>query len=63
LKGKITNNRLRLYGRVLRMNEERIPENVLNMEIKWKQPRGRQRLRWEQQIRKNVTQKEGRTWE
>jgi hypothetical protein len=33
------------------------------MEVKGKRPRGRPRSRWEQQARKEVTQKEGRTWE
>jgi hypothetical protein len=32
------------------------------MEPKGKCPRGRPRLRWEQQVRKDVTQNEGRTW-
>jgi hypothetical protein len=43
------------------MNEERIPKKVLNMNIKGKCVRGRPRLRWEY-VRKDVTQKEGKTW-
>jgi hypothetical protein len=33
------------------------------MKLKGKCPRGRQRSRWEQQVRKYVTQKKGRPWE
>jgi hypothetical protein len=33
------------------------------MKVKGKCPRGRLRLRWEQQIKKAVTKKKGRTWE
>jgi hypothetical protein len=39
-------------------NEWRIRKKVLNMKVKGKFPRGRPRTRWEQQVRKDVTQKE-----
>jgi hypothetical protein len=42
LKDKLTNNRMRWYGHILRMNEERI-SNVLNKKVKGKLPRGRLR--------------------
>jgi hypothetical protein len=42
------------------MNEEKISNEVLNMRVKGKCPRGRPRSRWEQQVRKDVTKKEGR---
>jgi hypothetical protein len=45
------------------MNEEIIPKKVLNMKVKGKCSGGRPKLRWEEQVRKAVTQKEGRTWE
>jgi hypothetical protein len=32
---------------------------VLNMKVKGKCPRGKMRSRWEQQVRKDVTQREG----
>jgi hypothetical protein len=51
LKGKLTNNRIKWYGHVLRMNEQRIPKKVFNMKVKGKYPNGRPRLRWEQQVR------------
>jgi hypothetical protein len=44
-------------------NEERILKNVLNLKVNRKCPRGGSRSRWEQQVRKPVTQEEGRTWE
>jgi hypothetical protein len=54
---------MRWYGHILRMNEERIPNKVLNMTVKGKCPRGRLRSRMEQEVRKDVTQKEGRPGE
>jgi hypothetical protein len=38
-------------------NEDRIPK-ILNMKLKGKHPRERSNLWWEQQVRKDVTQKE-----
>jgi hypothetical protein len=35
----------------------------LNIKVKGKHPRGKLKSRWEQQVRKDVTQNEGRTWE
>jgi hypothetical protein len=49
---------MRWHGHVLRINEERIPNKVLNMKVKRKHPTGRPRSRWEQQVWKHVTQKE-----
>jgi hypothetical protein len=40
------------------VNKKRIPKKVLNMKVKGKHPRGRLRLRWEQHVRKDVTQEE-----
>jgi hypothetical protein len=34
LEGKLTNNRIRWYERVLRMNEERISKKILNIKVK-----------------------------
>jgi hypothetical protein len=46
-------------------NEQReTPQRVLNeRETEWKCPRGMLRSRWEQQVRKDVRQMEGRAWE
>jgi hypothetical protein len=47
----------------LRINKETIPKKVLNLKVKGKCPRGRLRSTWEQQVRKYITHKEGRSWE
>jgi hypothetical protein len=39
VEGKLTNNRMKWYGYILRMNEERISKNVLNMKVKGKYAR------------------------
>jgi hypothetical protein len=61
LEDKVTNNKMRWYAHILRVNEDRIPKTVLNTKVKGKCPRGTSRSRWEQQVRKYVTQREGRT--
>jgi hypothetical protein len=43
LEGKLTTNRIRWYGHILRMDEERIPKKVLITKIKGKRPSGRPR--------------------
>jgi len=40
-----------------RNNEDRIPENILKFKLNGKQPVRKPRLRCEQQIRKDVTEK------
>jgi hypothetical protein len=49
---------MRRYGHVSGKNEQRIPDKVLNMRVIGKHPRERPRSGWEQQVRKNVIQKE-----
>jgi hypothetical protein len=44
LKGKLTNNRIRWYEYILRINEDRIPKKVSDMKMKGKYPRGNQPL-------------------
>jgi hypothetical protein len=61
LEGKFTNKNTRFYGHV---DAERIPRKVLNKKVNENRPRGKLRSRWEQQVRKDVTQRGGRrTWE
>jgi hypothetical protein len=48
---------MRLYGHILKINEERILKKVLNMKLK--HPRGRPRPRWEQEVMEDITQREG----
>jgi hypothetical protein len=60
LKGILTNKRITWHEHVLRMMR-RIQKKALNMKVKGKCSKGRMRSRWEQQVRKDITQKEGRT--
>jgi hypothetical protein len=39
--------RLRLFGHVQRMEENRIPKTVLSMKLEATRPRGRTRNRWQ----------------
>jgi hypothetical protein len=52
LENKLSNNRIRWYGHILRMKEERMTKKVLSMKVKGECPRGRLSLRWENQVRK-----------
>jgi hypothetical protein len=54
-KDKLISERIRWFGYILIMNEERIVKEVLNMKLKGRCQTGRSRC--EQQIRKDVTQK------
>jgi hypothetical protein len=54
---KLTNNRVRWYRHILRKKRE--PQRrFLKMKIKGKCPRQKPRIRWEQHVREDVTQKE-----
>jgi hypothetical protein len=48
LENILVNNRIKWYGHVLRMNKEKIPKKILNVELKGKYQRG-----WEQ-VRKDA---------
>jgi hypothetical protein len=50
---------MRWHGFVLRTSEERISK-VSNMKVKGKRPRARLRSTQDQQVRKDVTQREGK---
>jgi hypothetical protein len=52
LEEKLIDGRIRWYGHVLRVTEERIPKKVLSMNIKGKYQTGRLRSRWEQGLGK-----------
>lgn len=63
LEDKLTNNRKIWCEYVLRMDEERIPKKILNMNVTGKHPRGRPRPRKQKQVKKDNKQREERTWE
>jgi hypothetical protein len=46
IKNYIERNRLKWYGHVMRMSEERIPRRTLEMKLRGRRPRGRTRTRW-----------------
>ena len=46
-------NRLRWFGHVQRMEEDRIPKNVLSMNLETTRLRGRPRNRWLDEVRKD----------
>ena len=52
MKNDIQKIRLRWFGPVMRMTEERIPKKILHTKLEGKQPRGRPRTRWIDKIRK-----------
>ena len=47
-------SRLRWFGHILQMREERIPKKMLHIKIEGKQPRRKHRTRWIDQIRKDI---------
>lgn len=49
---------MRWNGHVLIMNKRRSTKKILNMKVKGKRPRGRPWSRWEQKVKKDVTQME-----
>jgi hypothetical protein len=53
--------RLKLYGHVIRIADERIPKNMLEMKLRGKRPRGRPRTRWMDQV-KSEMEKRGKKW-
>jgi hypothetical protein len=46
LKVILINNRIRLYGHILRVNKERNPKKILSLKLRGKCPRGRMSSRW-----------------
>jgi len=55
-------NRLRWFGHVQRMEENRIPQNVLYMNLETMRLRGRPRNRWQDEVREDGRLVGGTWW-
>jgi hypothetical protein len=56
-------HRLRLFGHVQRMEENRIPKRVLYMNLESTRPRGRPRNRWQDEVREDGRIVVGEEWQ
>jgi hypothetical protein len=56
-------HRLRWFGHVQRMEEDRIPKRVLYMNLESTRPRGRPRNRWEDEVREDGRMVGGEEWQ
>ena len=55
-------NRIRWFGHVMRMGEERLPKMILKIKLKGKKAVGRPRMKWEDQVKRNV-ERRGKPWQ
>lgn len=62
MREKVEKIRLRWYGHVKRMSEERLPKRMEGLEMVGKRPRGRPRGRWRKGVREGV-EKRGYGWQ
>jgi hypothetical protein len=56
-------HRLCWFGHVERMEENRIPKRVLYMNLETRRPRGRQRNRWQDEVREDGRMVGGEEWQ
>jgi len=56
-------NRLRWFGHVQRMEENRIPKRVLYINLETRRLRGRPRNRWQDEVRENGRIVGGEGWQ
>jgi len=56
-------NRLRWFGHVQRMEENRIPKMILYMNLVTTRPRGRPRNRWQDEVREDGRIVGGEGWQ
>jgi hypothetical protein len=60
---KISLHRLRWFGHVQRMEENRIPKRVLYKNLESTRSRGRPRNRWQDEVRENGRIADGEEWQ
>ena len=56
-------HRLRWFGHIQRMEENRIPKRVLCMNLEKTRPRGRPRNRWQDEVREDGSIVGGEEWQ
>jgi CRISPR/Cas system CSM-associated protein Csm5 (group 7 of RAMP superfamily) len=61
IKHDMERNRLKWYGHVMCMADERIPKKMLQMKLRGRTPRGRPRARWMDQVKRDV-EKRWKKW-
>lgn len=61
IRGKIENMRIRWFGHMKRMGEDRLPRKMEEMRIEGRRPRGRPRRRWKDAV-VNEVEKRGYRW-
>ncbi|KAL1457176.1 hypothetical protein WDU94_001836 [Cyamophila willieti] len=57
LQDRIETSRLKWYGHVRRMNEERLPNKYLEMKMEGRRKQGRPRLRWKDIINRDIVKR------
>ena len=62
IKNDIEKSRLRWFRHLMQIGQERIPKKMLHTKLEGKQPRGRPRNRWIDQVRKDIEMR-GENWE
>jgi hypothetical protein len=53
--------RLKWYGHVMCMADDRIPRKMLEMKLRGRRPRGRPRTRWMDEVKREM-EKRGKEW-
>ncbi|KAL1452899.1 hypothetical protein WDU94_007084 [Cyamophila willieti] len=57
IQDRIETSRLKWYGHVRRMNEERLPNKYLEMKMEGRRKQGRPRLRWKDIINRDIVKR------
>jgi hypothetical protein len=61
IKHNMESNRVKWYGHIMCMADERVPKRMLEMKLRGRRPRGRPRTRWTDQVKRD-TEKRGKKW-